>query len=356
MRMKRHLRSQPRPRLLRWVERAKSRTTPLIWFLLVSATTAVGDPSPTISGPPPPLGDYIAAENVFAAWGIRPEAAMTAAGEQTFGNAWRTIALRHDSREIQLDDRRVFLSEGVVAYRGQLWLSRGDVESLLHPLLRPQDFGAESKVVRRIWLDAGHGGKDRGTHSDPLALSEKDLALDVALRLEKILTAQGFKVMQTRREDVYVDIAERGKQSRVADLLVSIHFNAAGNTDARGTETYVLTPAGQRSTGDRRTDPADELPIERGNATDAWNAVLGYHLHDALIGDLGTFDRGLKRARFAVLRLTNVPAVLIEAGFLSNEAEATEIASPTRRGEIAESIANGIVAYANLVLSTQPQP
>lgn len=281
---------------------------------------------------------------------------MTPEGDQTFGNAWQRIALRHDSREIDLDGRRVFMSEGVIAHRGQLWLSQRDVESLLHPVLRPQDFSTEAKIVKRIWLDAGHGGKDRGTHSDPLALSEKDLTLDVALRLETILTAQGFEVIQTRREDIYVDIADRGEQSRVADLLISIHFNAAGNPDAEGTETYVLTPAGQRSTGDHRTASADELPIERGNQTDAWNAILGYQMHDALIGKLGTFDRGLKRARFAVLRLTEIPAVLIEAGFLSNEAEATRLASPSRRGEIAESIANGIVSYANLVLSTQPQP
>ena len=187
-------------------------------------------------------------------------------------------------------------------------------------------------------------------------MSEKDLTLDVALRLETILTAQGFEVIQTRREDIYVDIADRGEQSRVADLFISIHFNAAGNPDAEGTETYVLTPAGQRSTGDHSTTSADALPTERGNQTDAWNAILGYQMHDALIGKLGTFDRGLKRARFAVLRLTEVPAVLIEAGFLSNEAEATRLASPTRRGEIAESIANGIVSYANLVLAMQPQP
>lgn len=321
-------------------------------LLAVPTACAKSEPAaPPVSALP---SHYVAAADVFESWGLRPVATMTPDGEQTFANAWNRVALRHDSREIDLDGRRVFLSEGVIAHQQALWLSPGDVRSLLHPVLRPQDFGSEGRVVRRIWLDAGHGGKDRGTHSDPLALSEKDLTLDVALRLEKILTAQGFEVRQTRREDVYVDIAERGERSRVADLLVSIHFNAAGNPDAHGTETYVLTPAGQRSTGDQRPGPAGDLPAEPGNETDAWNAILGYQIHDAMIGDLGTLDRGLKRARFAVLRLTHVPAVLIEAGFLSNEAEATRIASPTRRDEIAQSIANGIVAYANLVLSTQP--
>jgi N-acetylmuramoyl-L-alanine amidase len=300
-------------------------------------------------------GDYVAAAIALKPLGLRPVDRMTPEGDQSFANAWSRISLRHDSREIYLDGRRIFLTEAVVAHQGQLWLSNDDVESTLHPVLRPHDFADAAKVVRRIWLDAGHGGKDRGTHNDPLALSEKDLTLDVALRLEKILTAQGFTVIQTRREDVYVDIRERGERSRASDLLVSIHFNAAGNPEARGTETYVLTPGGQRSTGDHRSNPADELPTELGNETDPWNAILGFQIHDAMVGKLGTVDRGLKRARFAVLRLTNVPAVLIEAGFLSNEEEASMIASPTRRGEIAESIANGIVAYADLVLSSQPE-
>lgn len=279
---------------------------------------------------------------------------MTPEGVQSFANAWNRIELRHDSRQIDLDGRRIFLSEGVIAHQSALWLSAADVASLIHPVLRPQDFADQARVVKRIWIDAGHGGKDRGTHNDPLALSEKHLTLDVALRLEKILTAQGFDVIQTRREDVYIELAERGELSRDSDLLVSIHFNAAGNPDAHGTETYVLTPAGQRSTGDHKQRTVDELAAEPGNQTDAWNAILGYQVHDALVGDLGTLDRGLKRARFVVLRLTTVPAVLIEAGFLSNDEEATRIASASRRGEIAESIANGIVAYANLVLSTQP--
>ncbi len=279
---------------------------------------------------------------------------MTPEGVQSFANAWNRIELRHDSRQIDLDGRRIFLSEGVIAHQSALWLSAADVASLIHPVLRPQDFADQARVVKRIWIDAGHGGKDRGTHNDPLALSEKHLTLDVALRLEKILTAQGFEVIQTRREDVYIELAERGELSRDSDLLVSIHFNAAGNPDAHGTETYVLTPAGQRSTGDHKQRTVDELAAEPGNQTDAWNAILGYQMHDALVGDLGTLDRGLKRARFVVLRLTTVPAVLIEAGFLSNDEEATRIASASRRGEIAESIANGIVAYANLVLSTQP--
>jgi N-acetylmuramoyl-L-alanine amidase len=249
------------------------------------------------------------------------------------------------------------MGQAVVAYGGELWASRIDVQKLLRPLLRPQEFASETRPVKRIMIDAGHGGKDRGTFSDPLALSEKEVALDVALRLEAILTQQGFEVAQIRTDDVFVEKGQRALMARLAeaDLFVSIHFNAAGNPNARGTETYVLTPARQRSTGDA-SSPIAELGTETGNATDAWNVVLGEEVHRALIDRLGTVDRGLKRARFAVLRLAEMPAILIEAGFLSHEEEAREIASPTRRGEIAEAMSNGIVAYSNQVQAFHSSP
>lgn len=297
---------------------------------------------------------YVAVESTLAELGLPPTAAMTVEGEQSFGNAWRTLDLKHDSREIWLDGRRIFLGQGVVAIAGRLWINSIDVEATLRPLLDPRHYQAVLRPVGTIWIDAGHGGRDRGTHNDPLALSEKHLALDVALRLGAILESQGFEIRQTRTEDIYVDIAERGEMSRAADLLVSIHFNAAGNTQARGTEVYALTPAGQASTGGSPGSD-DEFPVEMGNATDPWNVLLGFQVQHAMLEKLGTVDRGLKRARFAVLRLTDVPAVLIEAGFLSNDEEAQEIASVDRRREIAESIANGIVTYVNLVQSLDPE-
>lgn len=300
-------------------------------------------------------GHYVRVVDALRELGLRPSARMTPEGEQTFANTWRQIDFRHDSREILIDGRRVFLGEGVHAQTGELWLSRVDVEKLLRPVVRPRAFAESARPVQIIWIDAGHGGRDRGAHSDPLALSEKHIALDVSLRLGKILSAQGFEVRHTRTEDVYVDIGDRGEMSRAADLLVSIHFNAAGNPEARGTEVYALTPAGQPSTSDR-SPSAGDYPVELGNTTDPWNALLGFAVHDAMIKRLGTVDRGLKRARFAVLRLTDVPAVLIEAGFLSHEAEAQEIASADRRREIAESIADGIVDYVDLVLSLSPSP
>jgi N-acetylmuramoyl-L-alanine amidase len=319
----------------------------------LTTTVSIAQDSSTSSGP---LEGFVALAPVMRGWGITAQR-MSVEGAQTFANTWNTLEMQHDSREFTFNGLRVFMGQAVVAYGGELWASRIDVQKLLRPLLRPQEFASETRPVKRIMIDAGHGGKDRGTFSDPLALSEKEVALDVALRLEAILTQQGFEVAQIRTDDVFVEKGQRALMARLAeaDLFVSIHFNAAGNPNARGTETYVLTPARQRSTGDA-SSPIAELGTETGNATDAWNVVLGEEVHRALIDRLGTVDRGLKRARFAVLRLAEMPAILIEAGFLSHEEEAREIASPTRRGEIAEAMSNGIVAYSNQVQAFHSSP
>lgn len=323
-----------------------------VWFLsLTLACLAVATDRDEARSLPE---HFVPLAPVLKAWSI-PTDGMSVEGAQVFATAFTTLELQHDSREIQFNGLRIFMSEGAVAHQGELWVSSIDIEKLLQPLLQPQDFQLTARPVRRIMIDAGHGGKDRGTYSDPLALKEKDMTLDVALRLGAILDAQGFEVIQVRTDDTFVEKSQRAAHGRLAevDLFVSIHFNAAGNPQARGTETYVLSPAGQRSTGDGAT-PLNELGEESGNITDPWNAVLGYEVHRALMGRLQTVDRGLKRARFAVLRLAEAPAILIEAGFLSHEEEAREIASPTRRGEIAEAIANGIVAYANQIIALQP--
>jgi len=334
------------------MERARTlwlRVTGGLAFLLVLAWTGCAVAPDDTSPVNLPAG-FVSVSATLREFGLKPEAPLSTAGEQTFANAFRRLELTGDSRIVSLDGRRVFLGEGVLTLQNQLWISRTDLESTLRPLLRPQDYGGVARPVRLIWIDAGHGGRDPGAQNAALDVREKDVALDVALRLGKILESQGFEVRHTRTEDVFVDIVERAELSRVADMMVSIHFNAAGNLDARGTEVYALTPAGQASTGDV-SGAGTDFPVERGNATDPWNALLGFAVHDAMLEKLGTVDRGLKRARFAVLRLTDVPAVLVEPGFLSHDDEAAEIADENRRGEIAESIANGIVAYADIMLA-----
>jgi N-acetylmuramoyl-L-alanine amidase len=130
-----------------------------------------------------------------------------------------------------------------------------------------------------------------------------------------------------------------------ADVFVSIHFNATEEPDVHGVETYMLTPQFKRSTGSDELKPDDAVAVP-GNAFDAWSAFLGYTLHRQLKTDLGMPDRGLKRARFQVLReLATAPAVLVECGYLSHPEEARLVGTTRYRQELAAAIADGISEY-----------
>lgn len=267
------------------------------------------------------------------------------------------IVFQHDERDCYLDGVRLFLSEHVVAHRESLWVARVDFDKTLAPLLRPTDFAAQLPTPPRlIVLDAGHGGTDPGKSNAKLRLNEKDMTLDVVLRLKKVLEARGYRVLLTRKDDTrfssnpIVDLQRRADFANKAgaDLFLSVHFNAVDPRDAQrvsGTETYVLTPRGMLSTSDERKDDLTDAAFP-GHRADLPNVLLGFHLHRQLIGDLRTSDRGYKRARFAVLRLVNCPAALIEAAYLSHDEEAARVARPEFRQQIAESIARGVDRYS----------
>ena len=330
----------------------------LAWLgaLAGSAVRANGETFPGVGGQPTVRvaeSDYLDVAVFLARYNLTPKW-LEAGRTQQFSSAWTEVVVEADSREIRYNGLRVFMGSGAVLREGRIWIDRLDAEKLLAPLLKPATYAAEAKPVRRIVIDAGHGGRDGGTGNKTHKLHEKTFTLDVSKRLQALLTAQGFEVVMTREDDTYIGLAERAELARKArpDLFISVHFNAAGKSEVHGTETYVMTPRHQRSTSSGKADP-DDHKREPGNANDAWNAILGLQMHRSLQQQLGLQDRGLKRARFAVLRLAEYPAVLVESAYLSNEAEALKVASPAFRAEIAQAIANGVIAYANLVLSTR---
>lgn len=325
-----------------------------LWCLVITGSPAAGEtfaavedqPTVAISGV-----NYLDAAKFLGRYGLTAKW-VEAGKRQSFASAWTTIELEVDSRELSYNGRRLFLGSGVYGREGRLWIDRIDAEKLLAPLLKPATYAGSAQVVQRIVLDAGHGGRDGGTRNEKRKLSEKTFTLDVVQRLGAILRQQGFEIVYTRTDDTFVGLAERAEQARLAhpDLFVSIHFNSAGSPTVRGIETYALTPRHQRSTASAKADASDHA-IESGNTTDPWNVQLAYHIHEALNAKLKGPDRGLKRARFAVLRLASCPAVLVEAGYLSNDEEARKIATPAYRSEIAEAVADGVVAYANQILA-----
>jgi len=219
-----------------------------------------------------------------------------------------------------------------------------DLQKNLAPLLAGNL--QKTNTSRVLVLDPGHGGANFGTCSTGGGACEKTFALDWALRLAQLLATNGWTVHLTRTNDVEVSLPARVEMAETqhADLFISLHFNhSGGGPEPAGVETYCLTPVGMESTLTRGypDDPREVLP---NNAFDAENLQLAVRIHRELIALAGSRDRGVRRARFqTVLRGQNRPAVLIEGGFLSNEAEARRVADPEFRQQLAEAVARALV-------------
>jgi len=251
----------------------------------------------------------------------------------------------HD--HVIVDGVKVMLDDPVGSQRGHLTISKRDYDKVFVPLF----WDGLRTAPRRILLDPGHGGKDTGKVNGPLKYTEKAATLDTAARLRLLLEKQGYEVFFTRTKDIFLDLDDRaalaGKLG--ADLFISLHYNAgpAGDTSADGVETYCLTPAGQRSTnaGKARSTTA----AESGNRFDSANVLLAWSIQRRLIRTTGAEDRGVRRARFAVLRTLSCPGVLIEGGFMSSRREGALIADGAYRQKIAEAVAAAIGDYASRV-------
>ncbi|EIP96420.1 N-acetylmuramoyl-L-alanine amidase [Opitutaceae bacterium TAV1] len=289
---------------------------------------------------------YIDARPFFSRYGLAGE--WSAPGTRlVFSSRWSRIEIEHDKRDVLINGVKAYLGDAALVRQGTLYVSEPDTEKLFAPILRPAGLKV-TRPLRTIVIDAGHGGKDTGTQNKALGYDEKNFTLVVARLLQAKLSGGPWRVLMTRNDDRFIDLGARSEMAAKAgaDLFISIHFNAvAGPSAVKGTETFILTPGNQRSTGaDQRTSA--DAKIHPGNAHDEWNALLGYQIQRHLMARLGSVDRGLKRARFAVLREAPCPAVLIEAGYLSNAAEARKIATDAYRQDIADSIAAAVRVYA----------
>lgn len=243
-----------------------------------------------------------------------------------------------DARYIFINNLRFALAAPILKRNGSFLISRRDLAKTIDPVLRP--WRINGAPVRTVVLDAGHGGNDNGTWS-PLG-SEKTFTLDVVNRAAVLLRRHGFPVVLTRDSDVYVPLAERvRKANQYGDaIFISVHFNAG---PARGIETYCLAPQGVPSTDNRAA--ITDLLVNPGNALDAGNVALATAVHGSLLKRLKLPDRGVRRARFHVLRDVLIPAVLVEGGYLSG-GDARSIASPLYREALAQGITEAVRRYA----------
>jgi N-acetylmuramoyl-L-alanine amidase len=248
----------------------------------------------------------------------------------------------------------------------------GEGGSLLQPARSPSLAAAPAidpavlpLAVRKIALDAGHGGDSLGTRT-PLGLLEKDITLDIARRLRVLLEAgHGFEVVMTRQDDAAVSLAERAAIANRsgADVFVSVHVNWIEDHAARGVETYFLGPTNDpflnrlaalenRDSGYSMADMRQLLDGIYAGVRQDKSRQLAEVVQGALFRSLGRVnpgieDRGVKSAPFIVLLSTQMPAILAEVSCASNAEEARLLAMPFYRQYIAEALAGGLRAYAS---------
>lgn len=178
-------------------------------------------------------------------------------------------------------------------------------------------YGPGAGHFNTVIVDAGHGGFDRGARS-VTGQAEKDLALDTSRRLARILRSKGFHVIETRPNDTFITLGRRVDISNRSSnaIFVSIHYNWAKRSSAQGLEVYYFSDRSRRLAANILTEIKKAYP---------------------------TKNRGVKTARFHVLRNNRRPAVLCELGFLSNPGDNRYVQNPSYRQRLAERIAAGII-------------
>lgn len=179
--------------------------------------------------------------------------------------------------------------------------------------------GMAAGTFSTVVIDPGHGGHDLGQGVG--GVYEKWLSLDVSIRLEKYLRAKGLKTVLTRRSDVYLGLSDRvaiADRYATDSIFVAVHFNGSSNTGAQGLETYYYNRGGYD---------------------------LAARVHRQIVPALRGINRGVKFARFHVIKNTRQTSILVEGGFLTNAAERKRCLTGAYRQALAESIGRGIIDY-----------
>ncbi len=266
---------------------------------------------------------------------------------------------------------RVLLWPGEYSYRAERHgeeyrLEIGDLYGTNPNELIP-DANFERLRIRRVVIDPGHGGEHIGTGSWSGRNYEKHEVLPISLYLARMLEHHlGLEVILTRSDDTTIGLSGRMLMANRADadLFISIHLNGHSNTHAHGAETFYLAEAqntetralAQLENADFALDP--DLPPEA--AGDELSLILGSLIQNeyleesqrlancvqkSLLDYLGCFDRGVKQANFHVMREAQMPSILVEVGFLTNETEEALLIDPAYQHEAAYAIYRGIARF-----------
>ena len=201
-----------------------------------------------------------------------------------------------------------------------------------------KDASRDKNTKRAIFLDPGHGGSDSGAVEN--GVREKDLTLSVYNKVSSRLASLGYTVLTSRNTDKDVGLVSRADQANKsnADLFLSIHFNAGGRGTAYGIETYYYKHEQGYEPEINKDNHNSPERIEK-------SRKLANKIQQNLLYKTGAYDRGVKRASFAVLRETSIPSILVELGFIDNQEEVNKIKTNEYQEKLADGIVDGIVEY-----------
>jgi N-acetylmuramoyl-L-alanine amidase len=283
------------------------------------------------------LSDWARANDFVSRWLKRDETIE-------LSDSAHRIQLQIHSPKAQINGVEVRLLFPLAQKGDSVWIALLDLKSTFEPILSPPRL-RRGTALKAVCLDPGHGGKDPGFQVG--SSQEKNFTLLFSQELQNQLKRAGWKVSLTRSRDTFVELPARPDiaRRRRADLFVSLHFNAteAAASTVKGVEVYCLTPSGAPSTN--AGGEGGGAGWFAGNHYNEENMFLAYELQKTLTREVPTEDRGVHRARFCVLCDAAMPAVLIEAGFLSHPVEGRRISSPTYRRQLASAIVDGLDAY-----------
>ena len=281
------------------------------------------------------------------------------------------IVIRAGSDRILVDGAEKRLERPAAFDAGALFVPVSFIKDDLSLIVdKPLSAGYEEPsggewVIRTIVLDAGHGGKDIGAMGRKLHLHEKDMTLSIVKRLKRLLEENGIKVIMTRSSDNFIPLPRRAEISNRsgADLFVSIHINASRTNSLKGFECYYLADTtndnelalnASRSATVKIGDKVFTGESKNLNIT-LWDMALSENRREgsalalsicASIEDSMTVNsRGVRSARFYVLKYSRIPAVLVEMGYISNRYEEMKLKDPHFLDRMTDAVAEGILRY-----------
>ena len=256
---------------------------------------------------------------------------------------YSVLRFTYQKRSGMINGIKVNFMNAPFVKNGEPLISEHDFLLFVDPILRKA--ALKKATIRTIMIDPGHGKQDSGAVGK--RFKEKDLVLQISKRLKALLKAKGYRVVMTRTTDLFPSLSQRTDMCNnlKPDLYLSIHCNSAATKTVTGIETFCLTPAGEASSSTNKP----EQKAQYGNRNDKGNAKLAYEIQRSLIVRTKAKDRGVKFARFFVLKNIKCPGVLIEAGFLSNRTEENLLGSSAYQQKVAQGIVDGILRYTKAV-------